>query len=365
MALAAMLSLPGAAHAAMAEVRDGVLLYTADAGEANAVGISRDAEGHFRVADWGDEVTLIPGPGCGSAADSPGLVCNGDGVRSISIALGDERDASIWVPQGSPVVYSGGSGIDAVEYPTGPLRMDNDGVADDGPEGRDNIGVDVEILRGSLEDDTLGGGPAGSRLLLREGNDRALGGSGPDVIEAATVESVGTDSGALLEEGRDTVGCGGGQDLVFADRTDSIASDCEARVLPARSGRYAYVWSGSERADRLVGPYGWGTATMFGRGGNDVIEAPVSAFFGPNRVDAGPGNDRVTLAFGLVHSYANPTTVYGGTGRDVIDVRQRKPKRSHRDTVRCGRQRDRVYADKYDVVARDCERVTRGAAPAR
>jgi hypothetical protein len=359
-ALALALILPTAGQAAVVDVQDGVLRYTADPGELNIVAITRDAAGDYVPSEVGDRATLRAGQGCREA--SPGVVCDDAGVQSISISLGDERD-HIWVPQGSPVVASGGAGPDSAGYMTGPVRADNDGVADDGPQGQDNILPDVERLLGSAEADLLGGGPAGSELLLGGGDDLVIGGSGPDLIASASVEDVGLDSGTFSADGRDTVRCGAGQDLVLGDRKDVIAADCEATALPARSGSYNYVFSGSAGPDRLHGSYAWGTANMLGRAGNDDIQVPASTFAGPSRVDAGAGNDRVTLDFALVNSYGNPVTVYGGTGKDVIDVRQRKPKRFIRDTVRCGRNTDRVLADKYDVVSRDCEHVTRGPAP--
>jgi hypothetical protein len=46
--------------------------------------------------------------------------------------------------------------------------------------------------------------------------------------------------------------------------------------------------------------------------------------------------------------------LFGRAGNDVLSVRD-----ARRDRVVCGAGRDRVVADRLDVVARDCERVTR------
>ncbi len=46
--------------------------------------------------------------------------------------------------------------------------------------------------------------------------------------------------------------------------------------------------------------------------------------------------------------------VVGGDGNDVIRARD-----GSRDTISCGRGNDRVYADRLDKVADDCESVTR------
>ncbi|MDX6679603.1 MAG: hypothetical protein QOE31_3655, partial [Solirubrobacteraceae bacterium] len=47
--------------------------------------------------------------------------------------------------------------------------------------------------------------------------------------------------------------------------------------------------------------------------------------------------------------------VAGGDGKDVIKARD-----GAIDRITCGAGRDRVTADRIDVVARDCERVKRG-----
>jgi hypothetical protein len=47
-------------------------------------------------------------------------------------------------------------------------------------------------------------------------------------------------------------------------------------------------------------------------------------------------------------------TIVGWSGDDTIYARDRRE-----DTIRCGRGRDLVYADRADVVARDCESIAR------
>ena len=85
--------------------------------------------------------------------------------------------------------------------------------------------------------------------------------------------------------------------------------------------------------DRIVGGNGpdvvWagpGADTVFGRAGNDAILAGTDR----DRVFAGAGNDLIWAADGW------------------------------RDQVECGPGRDRVVVDRWDVIAGDCERVTRG-----
>jgi hypothetical protein len=75
--------------------------------------------------------------------------------------------------------------------------------------------------------------------------------------------------------------------------------------------------------------------------------------------DHGPGND-------VLIGRGDPDLLVGGPGRDRIDagpfadtVRARD---GWRDTIDCGPGLDTVEADTNDVVAADCERVTRSRA---
>ncbi len=109
---------------------------------------------------------------------------------------------------------------------------------------------------------------------------------------------------------------------------------------------------GTNRGERLLGKAG--NDFLFGRGGNDVLRG-----FGGNDVlnggpgndilDGGPGADRLTCGTGL------RDRVFGGTGNDVINCRDRG---RGRDIVDCGRGRDRAVVDRFDIV-RNCEVVIR------
>ena len=142
--------------------------------------------------------------------------------------------------------------------------------------------TDDDCLHGGSGDDRLASGADEDRLLGASGNDRLNGGSERDTLFGGS----GRDrlAGAF---GRDRLYGGGGNDRL----------------------------SGGGHGDRL-----------FGERGNDRIHAG-GAGDGPNRVDAGPGND-------------------------VINVRNK-----HRDYVRCGAGRDRIIADRRDRLY-DCERIS-------
>lgn len=99
--------------------------------------------------------------------------------------------------------------------------------------------------------------------------------------------------------------------------------------------------TGSASADTMYGAGGpdrlWGLGgadRLYGRAGNDRLFGGA----GGDRLDGGAGRDLLDA----------------GPGNDTIAARDRTA-----DTIRCGRGRDTVYADRADAVARDCERVLR------
>jgi Ca2+-binding RTX toxin-like protein len=98
---------------------------------------------------------------------------------------------------------------------------------------------------------------------------------------------------------------------------------------------------GTQHADRLVGTHG--ADTLYGLGGADTI----LGLAGNDLLDGGPGND--TLIGG-----PGRDTLFGRSGNDVLSVRD-----GQRDRVSCGPGRDRVIADRIDIVGRDCEHVGR------
>lgn len=76
--------------------------------------------------------------------------------------------------------------------------------------------------------------------------------------------------------------------------------------------------------------------------GNDLVKADA----GNDEVDGGPGNDI------LVGGPGNDRLA-GGSGNDMLDGG------AGRDVLNCGPGRDKAFADRSDVVAKDCEVVIR------
>jgi Ca2+-binding RTX toxin-like protein len=336
------LAAPAQALAGKAEVTGGELKFTAAAGEKNDVVIQRTEAGELSFYDGGN---TKPTAGTGCRKQSGDAVCSAEGVTKITVSLGN-RDDSLSVEARTPAItYSGGAGTDRIGYggdDNGAASITIDDVANDGRDGLDNIGPDVEFLDGTFVADRLIAGQGRVLLDGSDGDDELTGGPRNDTIDAASVSESGFDLGEFFDEGTDTIACGGGNDQVFADRRDQIAADCEVVGLPPKSGdRYPYT--GSAAADRIdVREFVY--AVVKAGAGNDVIRLPGH---GNGTLYGGKGNDDIRGDRGL-------DRFIGGAGRDTINARDRT-----RDKISCGSGRDRVTADKVDVVKPDCEKVTR------
>jgi Ca2+-binding RTX toxin-like protein len=124
-------------------------------------------------------------------------------------------------------VISGGVGVDEASYldpefsNDAPVFVSLDGVANDGEAGEgDNVGVDVENVRGGTRGDTLIGS-AGANVLTGDlGND--------------TIEGLAGDDSLYGGEGNDTITGGDGSDLMDGSFGDD--------TFYARDGVKDFLW---------------------------------------------------------------------------------------------------------------------------
>ena len=123
---------------------------------------------------------------------------------------------------------------------------------------------------------------------------------------------------------------GRGELVCGTDRDDTILGSGSPEII-----------QGARGDDRVSG--GRGNDTIGGENGDDR----VSGGRGTDLVSGGSGDDWVQGGEGR-------DMLSGGSGNDVLVARD-----AARDTVHCGAGRDRVVADKTDIVFRDCERVAR------
>jgi Ca2+-binding RTX toxin-like protein len=165
----------------------------------------------------------------------------------------------------------GGDGAaDAVEYKlrTAGLNVTLDGAANDGESAEnDNVGTDVEIIRGGSGNDILTG-TTGSQLLYGYlGNDTLTGADGADVLNGGSGLPVGDD-------GTDTLNGGGGGDVLNGgSNNDTI--------------------NGGLAADNVTdGP---GSDTVDAGANRDLIYQDASAN-GSDVIDGGSGVDTISYS---------------------------------------------------------------------
>jgi Ca2+-binding RTX toxin-like protein len=141
---------------------------------------------------------------------------------------------------------------------------------------------------------------------------------------------------------------------------DDLAGTRERDVIRGRGGNDAIHANPQD-----VGP------AYYGRTDNDFVDAGPGQdrVWGGRSVDVllgGPGNDRLYGGRGVDWLYGGPGNdvleggryydrVFGEGGNDLILARDG----FKRDRISCGPGRDRVAADRGDIVAADCESVSR------
>jgi Ca2+-binding RTX toxin-like protein len=282
--LAALCALPlaasASAEAATLTVGGSTLTYSAAAGEANRVSIS-EAGGQFTVTDPGaPSIGLrISNSGTGSIIclkTVVKIVCTAPRVSQYSVALGDGDDTvalSAMLPatvdggagddtisggagndtlgggngkdrlvgNGGADALGGGNGRDTADYSDAKagVSVSLDGAAGDGVAGEgDNVGSDVEVVRGGPFGDALSAAPdLAAGLAGRGGNDLLTGGSGEDSLDGGAGSDVfdarGGDDHIVSDDGvADKVGCGDGLDSVTGDALDLLDASCELPGAP-------------------------------------------------------------------------------------------------------------------------------------
>lgn len=143
---------------------------------------------------------------------------------------GDKADTFNTAQTGADTFDGGlnGTGVnnDLIEWAdlTAGISVSQDGVADDGPQGDDNV-VNFEVVKGTEFDDVLTGSDGVNNLYGRGGNDVLRGLGGADYL-------VGGDGDDQLFAGddtaRDQLDCGAGafDEATFQDLVDNV-TNCE------------------------------------------------------------------------------------------------------------------------------------------
>jgi Ca2+-binding RTX toxin-like protein len=229
----------------------------------------------------------------------------------------------VWGSSPTAIDFSGGPGIDAVDYfdPKGtPFAFSNDALFNDG-RGADRIRRDVELYVGGDGDDRYSFVAGGRHIVFGTGGDDTMtSGPGADEFDGG----YGGDPSGSDARSEDTVSYAGraaGVTVTLDGFADDGAPGEGDYILPSIEHVIA-----TDRPDTLVGPdrVPDGRSYTYEAGdGNDI----ASGGAGTDLIDAGPGDD-VVIALG---------------GR--------------KDAVKCGPGTDIAVIDRSDL-SRDCEQVS-------
>ena len=212
---------------------------------------------------------------------------DGNDTFTVGTVAGDGNDTIV-----------GGAGTDTADYSTRTLAvsLSLDGVANDGDIATtelDNIGTDVEVLKGGLGDDILIGGAGNDTLFGGPGNDTLTGGLGADTLNG----DAGNDTfleGAVTS-GTDIINGGAGIDTVsYALRTVAVTINLDGTATSGEGVEHDKIGLDVENA--------------IGGAGDDTINgSPVD-----NVLDGGAGND-------TLNGLAGNDTLRGGDGNDILN----------------------------------------------
>jgi Ca2+-binding RTX toxin-like protein len=285
-----------------------------------------------------DATVMVPYKGS-ATVPLPCSDANAQNVLTRSILSGPSQGSVSAINQGNgTVTYTHtGSTMNADSF----TFRANDGAADSAAA---TIRIEVVPAQGPRCSNPFTGTAGADRIIGSLFGDRIDSGAGNDDVDANAGDDCVTGG-----DGEDQLLGGNGHD-------DVRGGPDEDRVFGA-SGRDALHGQGGN--DHLRGSSG--NDRVFGGGGRD-------------RVDGGSNDDRVSGGAGNDRLYAGPgrDLLFGGNGKDRLDGGAAVDRFSggrgndriladdgRRERIRCGAGRDRVRADDDDVVAADCEIVTR------
>ena len=218
----------------------------------------------------------------------------GSGDDTLNGGDGNDTFVTGAVADGNDVLV-GGAGTDTADYSTrtAAVTLSLNATADDGAMGEtDNIGSDIEVLKGGMGDDTLTGGSGNDTIFGGPGNDTIAGGGGNDILNG----DAGNDTfdEGMASNGADVMNGGAGTDTVsYASRTVAVTVILDALANDGENGELDKVMLDVEN--------------VTGGAGDDTITGSAL----DNVLDGGAGID--TISGGLGND-----TIRGGAGNDIL-----------------------------------------------
>ena len=416
-----MVCLVASAPAGAATLTGGAnLVFTAAPGIPNDFGVFGDPVTPATIVISTDDDRVVysgasPLPTNCSDADqnsnqSPAATILCTGVSALRANLGDLADNGSTTGTTSGVTLAGEAGDDNLSAGTGAQTLDGGGGSDviSGAAGADSIlgGAGGDTISGGADGDTIDGGDDDDNITGGPGDDLIDGGTGQDAIsgnEAADVIRGGAGNDALVgNDGTDTLdgddgddqiaggagvdGANGGAGNDILDDSDTLSTDVliggtGADLLSVVLGVSGDVYDGGSGIDSVFvqapgdppppifvnlseGVLGSATDSDTVVAVEDVTNAIGFGFFtvadvpnpNPTTVIGTSGVNAILTGAGAdaINPGANNDQVAAGRGDDTIDLRD-----GFADRVICGGGADTVQADTLDVVADDCETVTK------
>jgi hypothetical protein len=374
--LAALALVAAAAPAADASTvsfdANGTLVVSAGP-ERNRLGLQSSAweDGRIVVYDAVPGTTVTSTAAACEQWGEDSVICGWDPAAGARMDLGDGDDdgyVSSALPAGAPFAIAGGPGHDKLES-----SLDGQPTTLDGGPGDDTLngGTGVDTLIGGDGADALSGGAGGDRLDAGAGDDLLAGdgskGKHADTIDGGAgydrIELDWSDGAYDAPDENVNVSLAGGNDDGRPGEGDDVRG--VEKVVSYSAGRLV----GGDAAEHLEVFQITGAAELIGNGGNDTLKGADGA----DRLDGGAGDDDLDAGFG-------DDTIVGGPGADNIAGDRRSgdcgplwckhpygndtidARDGVRDSITCGAGQDSVQADPVDVVAADCETVTRDSS---
>jgi hypothetical protein len=374
--LLALTAVASPAAASTAGVQGATLSVAGASGERNRLTVAVAGD-RIRVTDTG--AAIRAGAGCTLSRRT--VSCPLAGLAELVADLGDRNDRlgvsrgvtlrsrlrggsgdDVLAGGGGPDELDGGTGRDAVTYAAraDAVAVSIGGGADDGAPGEgDDVLAGVEHLVGTPGADVLAGSGLGERLEGRQGDDRLDGRGGNDTLVGGSgADALGGGDGrdvflALTgPDGADVLQGGAGTDRAdYGPRRGGVVADADGRAddgerpggqLAATGPVPAIALLASAERDNVLPD----VEDLRGGGADDVLAAGpaggrVEGLGGTDVVGGGPGTDRLE----------------GGAGFDRLLARDGRG-----DTLLCGAQADRAFADDRDTAVVDCEQGSRSFA---
>jgi len=253
----------------------------------------------------------------------------GDGDDTLSGGEGNDTFTNGTVADGADTI-NGGNGTDLMDYSarTASVTVTIDGVADDGAVGEtDNVGTDVENLKGGLGDDVLTGSTGDNVIWGGLGADTIDGDDGDDTLNGDAGDDIflcGTST-----NGADVMSGGAGTDLAdYSSRTATLTITVNGTANDGEDGETDNVKTdvenvyGGSGPDDITGSSG--NNVLEGRDGDDAIHGAA----GNDTIVGGDGDDELygdagNDTFDEEAADSGSDTIAGGAGTDTIDYSAR------------------------------------------